>query len=218
MVVAASGGGRWRLASSARRRGASTTACVCWRAKANETALYDKAHLVPFGEYIPFGDLAYDWFGCGPLRRRRATPIPPGRGRGAGPWPLRQGPAADLLRGDLPARCECDARAGRLDAADHQRRLVRGLDRPVPAFRQARLRAVEQGLPLIRVANTGVTAVVDARGRVVAACPSARWRRWIRRPGRFAADALCPLGRWPAGSVAGRSRPLAMIGAPANAH
>jgi apolipoprotein N-acyltransferase len=36
---------------------------------------------------------------------------------------------------------------------------------------QARLRAVEQGMPVIRVANTGVSAVIGARGDVQAALP-----------------------------------------------
>lgn len=137
-----------------------------------ETARYDKAHLVPFGEYIPFGDLAYAWFGL------TAFAAQAGNSYSAGPGP--QVLDLGVFGKVLPLICyeaifprDVNAMPERADwilqiTNDAWFGIRTG---PFQHFAQARLRAIEQGLPLIRVANTGVTAVVDARGRVVKELP-----------------------------------------------
>jgi apolipoprotein N-acyltransferase len=137
-----------------------------------ETARYDKAHLVPFGEYIPFGDLAYDWFGL------RAFAAQAGNSYSAGPGPQtlnlgRFGKVLPLICYEAIFSRDVNAMPER---ADWMLQITNdawfGVNTgPFQHFAQARLRAVEQGLPLIRVANTGVTAVADARGRVVEELP-----------------------------------------------
>ncbi|MBL9072200.1 apolipoprotein N-acyltransferase [Tabrizicola sp.] len=160
-----------------------------------ETARYDKAHLVPFGEYIPFGDLAYDWFGLKAFAAQAGNTY----SDGPGPQVLDLGSFGKVL----PLICyeaifprEVNAMPERADwilqiTNDAWFGIRTG---PFQHFAQARLRAIEQGLPLIRVANTGVTAVVDAHGRVVqelpfgtmaaldtqvpGALPPTPWSRW----------------------------------------
>jgi apolipoprotein N-acyltransferase len=137
-----------------------------------ETARYDKAHLVPFGEYIPFGDIAYDWFGL------RAFAAQAGNTYSAGPGPQvlnlgRFGKVLPLICYEAIFPRDVNAMPER---ADWMLQITNDawfgtLTGPFQHFAQARLRAIEQGLPLIRVANTGVTAVVDARGRVVKELP-----------------------------------------------
>ncbi|MDB5665855.1 apolipoprotein N-acyltransferase [Cypionkella sp.] len=133
---------------------------------------YDKHHLVPFGEYIPFGDTLLSWSNIAAFASQA------GNGYMAGPGPqlLDFGPK---LGRALPLIC--------YEAVFPQD--LRGTERPdwllqitndawfghwTGPFQhaaQARLRAIEQGLPLVRVANTGVTAVYDARGRITASLP-----------------------------------------------
>ena len=137
-----------------------------------QMALYDKAHLVPFGEYMPFGEALHDWFGL------RAFAARQGFGYAAGPGPRvldlgGLGKVQPLIcyeavfpaalnraepRPDWLLHVTNDAWFGRLTG-------------PFQHAALARLRAVEQGLPLVRVANTGVTQMVDARGRVTASLP-----------------------------------------------
>lgn len=137
-----------------------------------QIALYDKHHLVPFGEYLPFGDVLFDWLGISAFASQA------GAGYMAGPGPvlLDLGPGLGRV---LPLICYEAVFPQDLRGTERPDWLLQvtndawfgSLTGPFQHAAQARLRAIEQGLPLVRVANTGVTAVYDARGRVTAALP-----------------------------------------------
>ncbi|HMO72892.1 MAG TPA: apolipoprotein N-acyltransferase [Paracoccaceae bacterium] len=163
--------------------------------------VYDKHHLVPFGEYIPFGDLMADWFGL------RAFAAQDGAGYSAGPGPtlLDLGPQLGTA---LPLICyeavfpaiprRAGARPGWIVQVTNDA-WFGTLTGPYQHLAQSRLRAVEQGLPLVRVANTGVSAVIDARGRMLQSLPLGQ-RGVIDAPlpGALPATPYARRGGWPA--------------------
>lgn len=135
-------------------------------------AVYDKHHLVPFGEYIPAGDLLADWLSIPSFAPKE------GYGYTAGPAPGVL--ALDGLPPFTPLICyeavfpslirqaiSADGRPGWLLQVTNDAWFGERAG-PFQHLALARLRAVEFGLPLVRVANTGVSALIDARGRQVA--------------------------------------------------
>ncbi|EEX08260.1 apolipoprotein N-acyltransferase [Ruegeria lacuscaerulensis ITI-1157] len=133
--------------------------------------LYDKHHLVPFGEYIPLGDLL-GRFGISGLA---ATT---GSGFSAGPGPrLMQ---AGTIGAVLPLICyeaifpQITANAPARPALFLQvtnDAWFGTKSGPFQHLAQARMRAIEQGVPLARAANTGVSAMIDPLGEVTEALP-----------------------------------------------
>ncbi len=133
--------------------------------------LYDKHHLVPFGEYLPLSN----WIGAVGL-----TLFGSDAGFGYSPGPGARVLDLGRLGLALPLICyeaifpqDVHAAPGRADwlmqiTNDAWFGKIAG---PYQHLAQARLRAVEQGLPMVRVANTGVSAVIDARGAVLRSLP-----------------------------------------------
>jgi apolipoprotein N-acyltransferase len=195
MVVRASGGKPVALGIQREENGLFFNSLRVLEGSGTESARYDKAHLVPFGEYIPFGDFAYDWFGL------QAFAAQAGNTYSAGPGPrvLDLGPFGKVL----PLICYEAIFSRDVNAAPERADWMLQITNdawfgvwtgPFQHFAQARLRAVEQGLPLVRVANTGVTAVVDARGRILEELPFGEIAsRDIRIPGALPPT---PYSRW----------------------
>jgi apolipoprotein N-acyltransferase len=132
----------------------------------NLTSVYDKTHLVPFGEYLPLQPVL-EAIGLEQLTRMRG---------GFTEGPLGQPP---ITAGLLPATSGLicyEAIFPGLIVGQMPRLLVNvtndgwfgNTTGPRQHFHQARVRAVELGVPLVRAANNGISAMVDPYGRVVA--------------------------------------------------
>ncbi len=138
--------------------------------QARIAARYDKLHLVPFGEYLPF-QATLEALGLQQLTRVRGG-FTPGQGRR-----FVDAPGAP---GFVPLICYEVIFPHAIRAEGTRPRWMLNVTNdawfgdslgPHQHFHQARVRAVEQGLPLIRSANTGISAVVDGYGRTVAMLP-----------------------------------------------
>ena len=131
-------------------------------------ASYDKSHLVPFGEYLPFGEFfallgirqfvpGADGWSPGDVKRRLLN-LP------AAPAPLVLVCYEIIFSGDLGDTAGAQFLLNLTNDAWFD-----GSVGPAQHAHHARLRAVEEGMSLVRAANTGLTFATDPLGRVTAA-------------------------------------------------
>lgn len=137
-------------------------------------ASYDKMHLAPFGEYMPFSDILAKagvtqfveipgGFEAGETSRLLAAPgLPP-----VFPMICYESIFPDDVADHLGAMA---TRPGVMLNVTNDGWFGQ-TPGPYQHFVQARLRAIETGLPIIRAANTGISAIIDPLGRIVASAP-----------------------------------------------
>ena len=132
--------------------------------------IYDKVHLVPFGEFLPFQTLL-ERLGLRQLTKqvggfmsgdRRRTMDVPGAGKML-PLICYEAifPGAAVPPGERPGWLVNVTNDGWFGISTG----------PYQHFQQARALAIAEGLPLVRAANTGISAVVDPLGRVINQLP-----------------------------------------------
>jgi len=126
--------------------------------------VYDKFHLVPFGEYLPFERILTA------LGLRKLVGI-------AGSFSTGDGPHTMFVPGAPPASvliCYEILFPDRVVADSRARWIVNVTDDswfgpwagPKQHLLVARMRAIEEGIPVVRAANTGISAVIDPLGRI----------------------------------------------------
>lgn len=128
---------------------------------------YDKSHLVPFGEYVPLSKIL-------PLKKLTA---------GLTDYSAGPGPETVTLPGlppFSPLICYETIFPGAVEKPDLSARFLLNVTNdawygqttgPYQHLAASQMRAVEQGLPMVRSANTGISAVIDPFGRIAAFLP-----------------------------------------------
>ena len=149
---------------------AATNAIFAIDAQARIVGRYDKAHLVPWGEYLPARPL------MSAIGLSRLVP---------GDLDFAPGKGPDGI--DLPgfgrvgfAICYEMIFSGSIVDRTHRPAFIfnpsndswYGSWGPAQHLAQARMRAIEEGLPIIRATPTGISAIIDAHGRVLASIPA----------------------------------------------
>lgn len=135
--------------------------------KDGAVSYYDKHHLVPFGEFVPLRGIL-------PLEKITA---------GIGDFSRGPGPETMQLAGTppfLPLICyEAIFPQDAFSSSARPEWLLNitndawfgNSSGPYQHLHMSRVRAIEQGLPLIRAANTGISAVIDAKGHILDSLP-----------------------------------------------
>src|SRR5689334_12194821 len=134
---------------------------------------YDKAHLVPYGEYLPMRPL------LSAVGLSRLAPGDLDFTRGPGPRTIDLGGEWGKVGFDL---CYEIIFSGHVVDERNRPEFIFnpsndawfGSWGPPQHLAQARLRAAEEGIPVLRATPTGISAVIDARGNVLNSLP---WRK-----------------------------------------
>lgn len=140
---------------------------------ANRVGVYDKHHLVPFGEYLPYSALLKK------LGFKKIVAMKENFSTGDGPQNiyLKNTPA---LAANICFEVIFSGQV--VDRVNRPEWILNVTNDawfgetigPYQHLAQAKLRAIEEGLPLVRNANTGFTVIFDALGRTVATLPKGK--------------------------------------------
>jgi apolipoprotein N-acyltransferase len=167
-------------------------------------AAYDKFHLVPFGEYVPFR-----WI----LKFNQIVADRADFATGPGPRTLH---LANLPPAGAIICYEAIFPHAVADETDRPQWLVNVTNDawfgtstgPYQHFAMVRVRAIEEGVPLVRAANSGISGVIDPQGRVIASI-GLGLSGFVDAP-LPQALAPTPYGRWGDGMLLALLAPLSL--------